>query len=313
MNKKLLDFIICPGCLPDEFPLALSQAESAGDEVLEGVLRCGHCGEAYPIKAGIADIARADREEQAGACARYEQPDLLSAYLWSHYADLSNDDQSTDAYTQWGQLLEITDGVGLDTGCATGRFSFEMARKCEFVIGIDMSRRFISTAREILKNRQHTFQLREEGRIFSERSFHLPESWDARKMDFLVADAHALPFRSGSFSCVASLNLVDKIRLPLKHLLETSRAARGGKAQLLISDPFSWSEDASSPKDWLGGKPDGEFRGPALDNIARLLSDSAARIYPSWNIAGSGAVWWKIRNHTNHYELIRSLYIKAER
>jgi len=32
-----------------------------------------------------------------------------------------------------------------------------------------------------------------------------------------------------------------------------------------------------------------------------------------WQIDGTGSVWWKIRNHKNHFEMIRSWYVKATR
>jgi len=178
------------------------------------------------------------------------------------------------------------------------------------VIGVDLSGSFIAAARRIMKERELTFQVKEEGVIHSGRAFSLPERWDSNKVEFIVADAAALPFRSGSFGCVASLNLIDKIAFPLEHLDEASRAARPGRAQLLISDPFSWSEAICPSPRWLGGAAGGRFAGYGIDNVMDLLSGAGSR---RWEITRKGAVWWKIRNHRNHFELIRSLYVKADR
>ncbi|MEN6439794.1 MAG: methyltransferase domain-containing protein [Syntrophobacter sp.] len=312
MNRKILEYMICPACLPEEFPLTLRQAAASGDEVFEGALRCTHCGEAFPIREGTARLVPAGEHRRRAVSRRYETPDLLSAYLWSHYSDLFKDTEAATAYAEWGEQISAGGGVGLDAGCATGRFTFEMAKKCDFVIGIDMSEGFVSTARRILRDRKLAFQVREEGMIHTERSFALPESWEPRNVEFIVGDAQALPFRSGIFSRVASLNLLDKVPRPLDHLREANRVACREESELLISDPFSWSEDVCPSGDWLGGTLDGPLRGPALDNISRILSDDR-EFSPSWAISRRGAVWWKIRNHANHFELIRSLYIMARR
>lgn len=312
MNRKIFEYMICPACLPEEIPLVVQQAETSGDEVFEGVIRCAHCGESYPIHSGTARLIPAGKRLRNNATARYEAPDLLSAYLWSHYSDILKDMEATTAYSEWAEQLSAGGGIGLDTGSATGRFTFEMARKCDLVIGIDMSETFISTARRILRDRNLVFQLREEGMIYTERTLAIPDSWDLSNVEFIVGDAQALPFRSGIFSRIASLNIVDKVQRPLDHLREVSRVARTENAELLISDPFSWSEDVCPPENWLGGNPDGPLQGSALDNISRMLSDRS-QFSPSWEISRRGAVWWKIRNHRNHFELVRSLFIKAER
>ena len=314
MKRRILEFIICPTCLPDEVSPALTAEETSDDEVIEGSLRCKRCGSSYPIRAGTASLLPAGSGVSGCKPGRYEDPDLLGAYLWSHYADLFEDPDATDAYAQWARQLSDGAGLALETGCAPGRFTFEMAQKCGFAIGLDSSESFISAAREILRAGGLVFRLREEGRIYAKRSFRLPESWNSKNVEFIVGDAQALPFRSGAFSCVASLNVVDRLRCPMDHLLETNRVAKTRGAQFLLSDPFSWSEDASPPENWLGGKLDGTFLGSSLENISRLVSGSGSTIFsPPWQIAHRGAVWWKIRNHRNHFELIRSLFIKAER
>jgi SAM-dependent methyltransferase len=237
----------------------------------------------------------------------------LSAYLWSHYADLFGDPEATAAYSEWAALISPAPGAALDAGCAAGRFCFEMSRKCDFVIGVDLSETFISTARRIMEERKLDFQIKEEGGIHSARTFSLPARWDPDKVEFIVADAAALPFRSASFGCVVSLNLIDKIAGPLEHIGEADRVARPREAQLLLSDPFSWSETVCAPDRWLGGAPGGKFAGYGMDNIIGLLSGRERTAPLEWKITRRGSVWWKIRNHRNHFELIRSLFVKAER
>ncbi len=312
MKRKILEYLICPACLPEENILRLRHAEISGEEVETGILECSRCRQAYPIKGGVASLVD-PRTVQGGEALRYERPDLLSSYLWSHYADLFGDPEVTGAYSEWANQLLPCSGAGIDTGCAVGRFSFEMSRKCEFVIGIDRSERFISTARRIMIGRGLRFQIREEGRIHSERTFVLPPEWDSRKLEFIVGDANALPFRANSFSCVASLNLIDKLSRPIQHICDVNRTARLVDSQFLISDPFSWSEAVCDPEEWLGGVPDGKFPGAGIENIVRLLSGDGDLVVPPWKTTRQGEVWWKIRNHQNHFELIRSRFVKAER
>ena len=50
-----------------------------------------------------------------------------------------------------------------------------------------------------------------------------------------------------------------------------------------------------------------------LDIQAGMLADPAGELAPAWQVDESGHVWWKIRTHANHYELIRSCFVRASR
>jgi SAM-dependent methyltransferase/uncharacterized protein YbaR (Trm112 family) len=313
MNIILLEMLACPACLPMEVPLELERAGESGDDVVEGVLRCRRCGGGYPIRNGVAVVVAGGPNARERPAGRYEDPSGLSAYLWSHYAELFEDPEATPAYAQWSDQMPPSGGIGLDAGCAVGRFTFELGLKCDFAVGLDRSESFIAVARKLARARELTFELKEEGRICSTKTFTLPPHWKPEKVEFIVGDAQALPFRSGFFSGVASLNLLDKVPRPLAHVMEANRVARATGARLLISDPFSWSEEVCAAENWLGGTLDGKFPGPAMENISRLLSGRSGVVSPPWKVSPPGAVWWKIRNHRNHYEVIRSHYVRAER
>jgi SAM-dependent methyltransferase/uncharacterized protein YbaR (Trm112 family) len=329
VKREILNYLICPECLPAENPLRLGNSRWRDEEIIEGSLECEGCGKTYPIGEGTACIVKGKGKQETGKSEKmeerssvYERPEVLSTYLWTHYADLFGDPDVMQAYREWAGLIAPVSGVGLDAGCATGRFSFEMSTKCDLVIGVDASRSFVSTARRILRERKFAFDIKEEGLIRSQKSFFLPPEWNSAKVEFIVADAGALPFRSGTFGCVASLNVVDKTPRPFELIREACRTARNGDAQLLLSDPFSWSEEICPPEAWLGGTVAGRFSGAGIDNIARLISGPAdggpafegpAVGNEAWRIVRRGGVWWKIRNHRNHFELVRSLFLKAER
>lgn len=311
MKKSLLDLLICPRCLPAEHRLQEAEVHAVQDDLLDGELRCRHCAARYPIRDGLAFLT--PQTPNAAAPNRYETPALLASYLWSHYGDLLDDPLATDAYRQWAALMRPGPGLCLDLGAAVGRFSFEMAAKCDFVIGLDNSVSFIRACRELMLQRQTVLHLPEEGLLTRTEHLTFPGDWRTDNTEFIVADAQALPFPAGTFAALSSLNMVDKLPQPLAHLQEINRVAQASPAQFLFSDPFSWSPDVAPAAAWLGGTPDGRFAGRARDNIMALLEGKLGGLAPVWRVEEHGQIWWKIRTHANHYEMIRSCFIKASR
>ena len=312
MKKPLLEMLVCPVCLPDEIALKAVINEQQHEDITEGALTCPKCGGAYPIREGIAFLDPSPQTE-AKAASKYETAPVVSSYLWSHYGDILGDPEASSAYAEWAGLVNGGPGVVLDIGSAVGRFTFEMSRTHDFAVGIDNSVAFIRAARELMVRGRKAVALRQEGLLTREETVVLPESWQTGKVEFIVGDALALPFRSRSFSALASLNIADKVPFPLKHLQEANRVAREKEVQFVLSDPFSWSTEAAREEDWLGGKDTGPYAGRGIDNIIALLEGKDRQLLPAWHIARQGHVWWKIRTHANHFELIRSCFVKAER
>lgn len=155
--------------------------------------------------------------------------------------------------------------------------------------------------------------LKDEGLLRREMTIRLPDDWRSDRVEFVVANALALPFRKKSMALFSSLNLVDKVPSPIQHLREMNRVTRDTQAQFLLSDPFSWSTEAAPVEEWLGGKTEGRFAGKGLANVAELLADSQGQLLPVWEVNEPGSVWWKIRTHSNHFELIRSCFVHASR
>lgn len=313
MKKALLALLICPACLPEENTLQEIIKETSGEDILEGVLSCPQCGKVYRIENGVADLDPNRSDSPAASENKYETTPVVSSYLWSHYADLFNDANASEAYRQWADLMSSHEGLAVDTGTAVGRFTFEMSKKCDLAVGVDTSRSFIRTARELMTHRAMTVALKQEGHITADVALSLPAEWDSGRVEFIVADVLALPFRTGSAASLTSLNLIDKVQRPILHLREMNRVARKQGAQFLLSDPFSWSEEAAPETEWLGGRTSGPFAGRGIDNIMCLLQGDGTEISPPWYVASHGHVWWKIRTHANHFEQIRSCYVKAGR
>jgi uncharacterized protein YbaR (Trm112 family) len=312
MKSLLVDLLVCPTCLPLEKELVFHIEKRQGDDILSGFLKCNTCGSRYPIEEGIASLfpKSTGREEEP---SKYESLSVVSSYLWSHFSDLLEEEEASTAYRDWADLIGYQNGFSLDAGCAVGRFTFEMGMKSDLAVGVDNSHSFIQTARELMNNRQLKVTIKEEGRLTREKHIQLPEKWDTDKVEFIVGDAQVLPFRSRSFSSLASLNLVDKVPLPLVHLKEMNRIAQDTDAQFLFSDPFSWASEVAREEDWLGGTHVGPFCGKGVGNVVSLLAGEKGELSPPWKIDKQGHVWWKIRTHRNHFELIRSCFIKASR
>lgn len=311
MKRELAEILICPACLPLEHSLICSAEMSDGNDVLEGQLICKGCARAYPIREGIANLIPAANTTMAQL--RYEEDFMVSSYLWAHYADMIGDPDALDTYDHWAKKLEAPTGRCLDAGCAVGRITLEMSATADFAVGIDRSEPFIRWARRILHNETTTFSMKTEGSLTELKTIIAADHWRPERAEFILADALVMPFPSSIFATATSINILDKIANPLGHIIEMNRVARREEAHLFISDPFSWSEKYAPSLQWLGGKESGRFSGSGLRNINMLLIGKNQVIQPSWNVREQGYAWWKIRNHINHFELIRSQYISAVR
>ena len=312
MKAHLLELLVCPRCLPAEASLSAGILDERMGDITTGSLHCPQCGALYPIIDGIALLDPQTTEAQRAA-NKYETDEVVSSYLWSHFSDLLGEEQASQAYAAWAGLMAPQSGVALDAGGAVGRFTFEMSARCDFAIGIDTSQAFIRAARRLMRERSMVVALKDEGLLRREVTIRLPDTWHSDRVEFMVANALALPFRQKSIALFSSLNLVDKVPSPLRHLREMNRVTRNERAQFLLSDPFSWSTEAAPVAEWLGGKAEGRFAGKGLANVAALLADAGGELIPAWRVGASGGLWWTIRTHSNHYELIRSCYVHANR
>jgi len=226
MNVKsvLLQFLICPSCLPKEISLKATTRQVESGDILNGFLECTSCGERYPIQNGVARLLP-KKSSKPGIDLKYETDFVVSSYLWSHYSDLLADSPVDTAYPIWSSYLYGNYSNALDIGCATGRLTFEMSVNSEFGVEMDMSVNFVRESRRIMQQREICFDKILEGEIVEEVNITLPDKWHYEQVDFIVADALSLPFPKSLFSLVTSLNMLDKVAKPLKHLTEANRVA----------------------------------------------------------------------------------------
>ena len=143
----------------------------------------------------------------------------------------------------------------LDIGCAVGRSSFELARYCREVIGIDYSRAFIDAAENIRKQGGLDYDYVIEGDRIAHGTAGVPSGVDTSRISFEVGDAMDLRGDLGSFDVVLAANLLCRLPEPRKFLARLpSLVLTGG--QLLLTTPFTWMEDYTPPDSWIGGRGD---------------------------------------------------------
>jgi SAM-dependent methyltransferase len=313
MKRFLLPHLICPACLPKEHRLLPSISQEKDGDIIAGYLSCTCCTRRFPIKEGIALLLPDTDTERSAGHWRYEDPDTLNRYLWSHYADLHGDSENLEANAAWADGLADGAESALDAGCSVGRIAFEMAGKSGWAVGCDLSQSFIQTARRLARERTLTYSLPLEGVLRETFRIKLPDCWQTDHLEFVVADALRLPFAKETFQQIASLNVLDRVGYPLAHLFEMNRVAYRRKASFLFASPFSWTSSGIPEERWLGGTLQGPYKGRGRDNVRTLLEGKGKLLSPPWQISHMGSIQWKMRSHCNHCESFRSDVLIAER
>ena len=299
MKRWVTEKLRCPTCIAQNVPLELTIRDEDSDEIIAGALGCPACGQRYPIEEGIAVVLPEKTKEIIHDDSGYNAPIMLSAYLWSHFGDLFGDPEATDAYEIWSSSLPVMKGDGLDVGCAVGRLTFELAKTHERVIGLDTSIAFIRKAREIVNRRRLDFDLIVEGHLTDSKGCDFDETWHLENVDFIVADALALPFETSEFSTVSAINLLEKVPDPIRHLEEVDRVLRENDSMFLFSDPFSWDAAVSPPERWLSGNGNKQYSPRGIDTMRRFFAGEYGTFTPPLTIVEQGNVSWKIRKTEN--------------
>ncbi len=140
----------------------------------------------------------------------------------------------------------------LDLGCAVGRATFELARHCFEVVGIDYSHGFIGVARHLQQHGSTSYSYVEEGLLTTPATAEVPARIDRQRVTFEQGDAQALRADLGQFDVVLMANLVDRLHDPSQCLNALPALVRTG-GQLILTTPCTWLEDYTPRSHWLGG------------------------------------------------------------
>jgi SAM-dependent methyltransferase len=174
---------------------------------------------------------------------------------------------------------------GLDLGCAVGRFSFELGRAVDQVLGIDTSHIFIRAARQIAKQKTLTVRIKESGAQFTTGRVALPKALHQSAVEFRVGDALDLGgLPDSSFHAISAINLLDRLPHPQRLLDQLPRLLMPG-GQLIIASPCTWLEEFTPRQEWL-----------TMDQVQSFLA-------PAFRLARRRDIPFLIREHRRKYQL----------
>lgn len=138
---------------------------------------------------------------------------------------------------------------GLDLGCAVGRSTWEMARDCRSVTGIDFSHSFIQAANTLRQGLVISYTRLEEAHHSSVLQARPPGNIDPARLSFEQGDAMDLRPDLGTFDRVHAANLLCRLSDPLRLLRRLpSLVVPGG--ELILATPCTWLEEFTPPAQW---------------------------------------------------------------
>ena len=176
----------------------------------------------------------------------------------------------------------------LDIGCAVGRFTFELARVADDVLGIDNSRSFITAARNLARKGSANIRIHESGSHFVSKKITLPKNFRAPNVTFAVGNALKLAEPpNGPYHVVAAINLLCRLPSPRTFLRQLPRLIAPG-GQFILASPFSWLDTFTPPSEWL-----------SPDAVIKILR-------PHFRLARRRDLPFLIREHRRKYQLVIS-------
>ena len=193
--------------------------------------------------------------------AIYESEKLLAEYLLFHYGTA---DEIMPPGDYWPDGMHAAldfavrtpahfSGVeverGLDLGCAVGRSTFEMARRCRHVIGLDFSHAFIRAAERLRCGERLSYERIEEAHLRTPLEATAPTDVDVARIRFMQGDAMHLPADLGTFDRVHAANLLCRLAQP-RLLLERLPSLVKPGGELILATPCTWLSCFTPPHHW---------------------------------------------------------------
>ena len=284
---------------------------------LSGLLRTGPL--AFLMREDLSPRVLSALVDGAGPDSELERVlRFLSHYAADHYGDLDpapcpGTPVSSPiaglvhaALDAVGPGMAAADGAQLrvaDLGCGVGRGSFALAaRTGGLVVGVDLNLSMLQLASRALRRGMARYPVRRVGMAYTWREHPVPLAGAAR-VDFWMADAHDLPFADQRFDLVTSLNLIDCLGDPARHLAELDRLLVTD-GRLALATPYDWSANATAAGGWIGGHSQRAADGGAAEPRARALfgGPHMPRVRLSAEVHG---LPWQLRVHdrsTMHYQ-----------
>mmetsp|Transcript_17143 Transcript_17143/g.66760 ORF Transcript_17143/g.66760 Transcript_17143/m.66760 type:complete len:194 (+) Transcript_17143:35-616(+) len=139
-------------------------------------------------------------------------------------------------------------------GCAVGRSSFELARGCLEVLGVDYSHAFVAAANALVQTGRREYTYRTEGEIERSAVAEVAPGIERHRVRFEQGDAHVLE-HLGKFDLFLGANLVDRLHHPRAFLAQLPLVINKGGI-VLLTTPFTWLPEFTAKENWLGGYVD---------------------------------------------------------
>lgn len=183
----------------------------------------------------------------------------------------------------------------LDLGSAVGRSSFELARHCTEVVGIEYSQNFVAIADRLKETGSLSYTYVEEGELTRPAKAVVPKEIDRKRVRFQCGDAMRLSKDLGLFDVVLLANLIDRLNNPRQCLTQLPGLIKSG-GRLVITSPYTWLKEYTPCKNWLGGFVRAGKPVKTIETLKTLLS-SDFRLSTRRNIP------FLIREHARKYQL----------
>jgi putative 4-mercaptohistidine N1-methyltranferase len=236
----------------------------------------------------------------------YESNKLLNEYLLFHYGTAEEvlphakgPKEALDYPVRCvRECLDVASipagGRALDLGCAVGRATFELARHCVEVLGIDYSHRFVAAAEHIRREGSMAYERVDEGNLTTPLSAQRPAGVDGGRLRFEQGDAMALRRDLGRFEVVLMANLIDRLQHPSR-CLERLPDLVQPNGVLVITSPYTWLEAFTPQSEWLGGF---QVEGRSQSTLEGLRS----RLEPAFTLERTLELPFLIREHARKYQ-----------
>jgi 5-histidylcysteine sulfoxide synthase/putative 4-mercaptohistidine N1-methyltranferase len=201
----------------------------------------------------------------------YEKDDIVAQYIEFHYGDKYHNVpnfpvaciESIDAH-----LAGIETKRALDLGCASGRSTFELAKRFDYVDGVDFSARLIKAPAQLQKTGVQHYSIQDEGELVTYKEIKLSdfEGYEAikHKVSFTQGDACNLTQKYSDYDLVFAGNLVDRLYDPAAFLHSIKDRVRPN-GLLVLTSPYTWLEEMTPRAKWLGG-----FKASTGENLTTL-------------------------------------------
>ncbi len=231
----------------------------------------------------------------------YESDALVSQYCDFHYGEshfgVPNFAQKC-AQLSAEYAKETPLKRALDIGCATGRSSFELARYFDEVVGIDFSARFIQVGVTMKEKGAVHFERVQEGTLTSKVSVMLHElglKEVVGRVSFFQGDACNLKPLFSGYDLIMANNLIDRLYEP-RRFLNTIEERLNSGGILVLTSPYTWSEEYTKREFWLGGYVD------ESGNEVHTLQTLERLLRPHFNLVDTQDVPFVIRETPRKFQ-----------